>query len=61
MAQLVKKLPDNAGDSKDTGPMPLVRKIPCRRKWQPPPVFLPGRQEDPGGLLSMELQRVRHD
>ena len=56
MAQLVKKLPDNAGDSKDMGPMPLVRKIPCRRKWQPPPVFLPGRLEDPGGLLSIELQ-----
>ena len=21
---------------------PWVRKIPCRRKWQPSPVFLPG-------------------
>ena len=21
---------------------PLVGKIPCRRKWQPTPVFLPG-------------------
>ena len=22
---------------------PLVRKIPCRKKWQPTPVFLPGK------------------
>ena len=22
---------------------PWVRKIPCRRKWQPTPVFLPGK------------------
>ena len=43
MAQLVKKLPDNAGDSKRMHSMPFVGKIPCRRKWQPPTVFLPGR------------------
>ena len=31
---------------------------------QPTPVFLPGESpwtEEPGGLLSMGLQRVRHD
>ena len=41
-----------------------VGKIPWRRKWKPTPVFLPGgshRQEDPGTLQSIGLQRVRHD
>ena len=34
-----------------------------RRKWVPPPVFLPGESygERPGKLLSMGSQRVRHD
>ena len=38
-------------------------KIPWRRKWQPTPVFLPGkipRTEEPGGLQSMGSQRVGH-
>ena len=38
-----------------------VRKIPWRRKWQPTPVFLPGKSpwtEEPGGLQSMGPQRV---
>ena len=41
-----------------------VGKIPWRRAWQPTPVFLPGESpwtEEPGGLQSMGLQRVRHD
>ena len=28
---------------------PWVSKIPWRRKWQPPPVFLPGNFMDIGG------------
>ena len=35
---------------------PWVRKIPWRRKWQPIPVFLPGKipwTEEPGGPQSM--------
>ena len=43
---------------------PWVGKIPWRRAWQPTPVSLPGespRTEEPGGLQSMGLQRVRHD
>ena len=43
---------------------PWVRKIPWSRKWQPTPVFLPGEfpwTEELGWLLSMGLQRVRHD
>ena len=42
---------------------PWVRKIPWRRAWQPTPVFLPGESpwtEEPGGLQSIGLQRVRH-
>ena len=34
-----------------------------RRAWQPTPVLLPGespRTEQPGGLQSMGLQRVRY-
>ena len=43
---------------------PWVRKIPWRRKWQLPPGFLPGESpwtKEPGGLQSMELQRVRYN
>ena len=42
----------------------LVGKIPWRRAWQPTPVFFPGDSpwtEEPGGLQSMGLQRVRHN
>ena len=38
---------------------PWVRKIPCRRAWQPTPVLLP--TEAPGGLQSTVSQRVRHN
>ena len=35
---------------------PWIRKIPWRRKWQPTPVFLPGKShgQKPGGLQSDE-------
>ena len=38
-----------------------VRKVFWRRKWQPTPVFLPGKshgQRSLGGLQSMELQKI---
>ena len=40
-----------------------VEKIPWRRKWQPTPVFLPGKSqiEESGGLQSMGFQIVGHD
>ena len=41
-----------------------VRKIPCGKAWQSTPIFLPGEapwMEEPGGLLFMGSQRVRHD
>ena len=44
---------------------PWVRKIPWRRKWQPTPVFLPGKSHGQRSVTvyiqSMRLQRVRHD
>ena len=40
---------------------PAVRKIPWRRKWQPTPVFLPGKIAWTAGHGRLQLQRVRHD
>ena len=37
---VVKNLPANAGEEQ---PNPRVGKIPWRRRWQPTPVFLPGK------------------
>ena len=42
MAQPVKNPPTNAGDVR-FGFNPWIRTIPWRRKWQPAPVFLPGK------------------
>ena len=35
---------------------PWVRKIPWRRKWQPTPVFLPGKSHGQRGLLGYSPQ-----
>ena len=42
---------------------PWIGKIPWRRAWQPTPVFLPGESQgqEPGGLQSIESQRVGHN
>ena len=40
---MVKNLPANAGDARYAGSNPWVRKTPWRRKWQPTPVFFPGK------------------
>ena len=43
---------------------PWVAKIPCRKKWQPTPVFLPEKipwTEEPGRLQSMGSQSIGHD
>ena len=37
----------------------LSQKTPCRRKWQPTPVFLPGESpltEKPGGIQSQKIE-----
>ena len=44
---MAKNLPVSAGDRFD----PWVGKIPCRRAWQPTPVFLPGQSH---GQRSLE-------
>ena len=40
---MVKKSPVNAGDLGNKGLISGDRKVPWRRKWQPTPVFLPGK------------------
>ena len=50
---MIKESTCNVGD---LGFDPWVGKIPWRRKWQPTPVFLPGKSlwtEEPGRLQSM--------
>ena len=57
---VVKNPPANAGDSFN----PWVRKILWRRKWQPTPVFLPGKshgQRTLGGYSPWGFKRVRHN
>ena len=57
-SQVLKDMPVNM--PQETWFNPWVGKIPWRRKWQPTPVFLPGKTawtEEPGGLQSMGLQK----
>ena len=60
---VVKTPPASPGGARDVFD-PCVGKIPWSRKWQPTPVFLPGksmdREEKPSGLQSMGSQRVSH-
>ena len=58
---VVKNQPPNTGDLRGRFD-PWVRKIPWRA-WQPTPVFLPGEshRQEPGGLQSIVLNRVRHN
>ena len=64
MVLVVKDPPANAGDIRDAG---LILKLgrTWRRKWQPTPVFLPGKFHEQRSLVGyiqfMGLQRVRHD
>ena len=59
---MVKNPPANAGDKRDGGFDPWVRKILWRRKWQPTPVFLPEESHGQRNLASYRLQvyRVGH-
>ena len=57
----VKNPPANAGD---VGSIPLLGRFPWRRKWQPTPVFLPGKSQGQRSLVGWSPQgrlRVRHD
>jgi len=43
---------------------PWVGKIPCRRNWQPTPVFLPGKSHGQRSLVGYnprDCKRVGHD
>ena len=43
---------------------PWVRKVPCRKRWQPTPNILAWKipwTEEPGGLQSMGSQRMGHE
>ena len=44
----VKNLPANTGD---TGFITWIEKIPWRRKWQPTPIFLPGKSHGQRSLV----------
>ena len=60
---MVKHLPVTGADAGD-GFSPWVRKVPWRRKWQPTPVFLPGKfhgQRRLVGYSSWSCKRVGHD
>ena len=65
MAQQVKNLPANAGDTGDSFE-PWIRKIPWKRKWQPAPVFLPGKSHgqqtlvgySPWGRKELDMTKV---
>ena len=48
---MVKNPLANARDTGDVGSIPGVRKIPWRRKWQPAPVFLPGKSHGQRSLV----------
>ena len=40
---MVKNLPASDGDVRDVSLIPELGRSPWRRKWQPTPVFLPGK------------------
>ena len=51
-------------EMQENGFDPWIRKIPWRRKWQPIPVFLPGKlhgQRSLEGYSPRVCKRVRHD
>ena len=51
---MIKNSPANAGDKKHRLD-PWVGKIPWRRKWQPTPVFLPGKSHGQRSLVDYSL------
>ena len=55
VVQLVKNLPT----IQETWVDPWVRKIPLRRKWQPNPVFLPGKSYGQRSLVGYSLWVAR--
>jgi len=61
---VIKNLPTNAGDLGDTGSVPGLGRFHQRRKWQPIPVFLPGKfhgQRSPAGYSPLDHKKVGLD
>ena len=59
---VMKNPPANAGDTRDAGSIPELERAPGRRKWQPTPVFLPGKSHGQRSLAAYPLRdckRVR--
>ena len=52
MALVVKNLPVNAGDIRNSGSIRRSGRSPGRRAWQPTPVFLPGESLEQRRLVS---------
>ena len=50
-AAVIKNPPANVGDNRRCGFDPWIRKISWRRKWQPTPVFLPGKSHEHRNLV----------
>ena len=53
-----------AGDTGDVSLISGLGRSPWRRKWQPPPVFMPEKipqTEEHGGLQTKGSQRVGHN
>ena len=54
-ALVVKNLPANEGDTRDSEFNHWVRKIPWRRAWQPTPISLPGESHGQRSLAGYSL------
>ena len=55
---------ESACNAGDLGSVPGLRRFPWRRKWQPAPVFLPGKSHGQRSLVRCNawgLKRVGHD
>ena len=52
---MVKNPPSNAGDTRDMCSIPGLGRIPWIRKWQPAPVFLPGKLHGQRNLMVYSL------
>ena len=64
VALVIKNLPANAGDIRDSGWIPGSGRSPWRRKWQPTSVFLPGKSHglrSLAGYSPLGSQRVGRD
>ena len=48
---VVKKPPANAGNGGDKGSIPGSGRSPWRKKWQPTPIFLPGKSHGQRSLV----------